>query len=86
MIATVLEFEVLVVDGDGLSVADLDVGARFKYESAASTWSTARTDGDGWARFRDDHPEPPTEACLFVADRPCDTVAIHDGAHLTLEL
>jgi hypothetical protein len=68
-----LAFRVQVVDGEGMPVAGLDLGARFRYPSDATTWSRSTTDGDGYARFDDEHPEPPESACFFVGDDYCDT-------------
>ncbi len=78
--------DVQVVDGEGMPVPGLEVGARYHYPAHAGTWNTAVTDGDGWARFRDDHVEAPSEVCLYVADRPCDTFPFVDGMRITLEL
>ncbi len=86
MVETLLTFDVEVVDGEGLPVADIEVGARFTYPTAPTTWSVATSDGDGWARFRDSHQEPPEEVCLYVGDELCGTFTIVEGAHVTIEL
>ena len=54
---TLLTFDVHVVDGETIPVPAQEVGARFSYPDDASSWSTAFTDGDGCARFRDRHPQ-----------------------------
>lgn len=86
MLTTVVGFEVLAVDGECLGVPGLEIGARFRYETIPSTWSTAVTDGEGRARFREEHAEPPIEVTLYVGDQQCDTFPVHDGASLVLEL
>lgn len=86
MLSTVLSFDVKVVDGEGISVPSVEVGARYRYPTASRTWSAEITDINGYARFRDDHEETPTEVCLFVGDEECGTYALSDGAHITLEM
>jgi hypothetical protein len=86
VIDTMLAFEVRAVDGELLPVPELEVGARFSYPAAASTWSTAKTDGDGCAHFRDRHPEAPRSVCLYVGDERCGTFAVADGAAIVLEV
>lgn len=82
-----IAFRVRAIDGNGEPVADLEVGARFRYTAASSTWSTALTDGDGYARFDDTHPAPPLEACLFVGREHCITIApVEPGSCHMLEL
>ena len=83
---TLLTFEVRAVDGEIMAVPELEVGARFSYAQAASTWSTAVTDGDGCATFRDRHPEAPHHVCLYVGDERCGTYAVADGASIVLEV
>lgn len=86
MNATLLSFEVRAVDGEVMPVPELEVGARFTYPQAASTWSTAVTDGDGCATFRDHHPETPQQVCLYVGDERCGTYPVVDGASIVLEV
>jgi len=81
-----LTFSVRAVDGEVLGVPALEVGARFNYPGAPSTWSTAVTDGDGCACFSDRHPEPPGGVCLFVGDERCGTFPVSDGAMIVLEM
>lgn len=86
MLSTLTSFHVTVVDGEGMPVPSVEVGARYRYPSEPRTWSSEFTDGDGCAHFRDDHVEPPTEVCLFVGDNECGTHTICEGAHITLEM
>jgi len=86
MLSTMLSFDVKVVDGEAISVPSIEVGARYRYPTAARTWSSEITDANGYARFRDDHTEPPTEVCLFVGDEECGTYPLSEGAHITLEM
>jgi hypothetical protein len=83
---TLLTFEVRAVDGEVMPVPELEVGARFTYPQAASSWSTAVTDGDGCATFRDRHPESPRQVCLYVGDERCGTYAVAEGASIVLEV
>ena len=84
--STVISFEVEVVDGEGLRVPGLEVGARYAYTEAPRTWSSEHTDGEGCARFRDSHVEPPIEVLLFVGDDECGSYALEDGAQFVLEM
>lgn len=86
MLATVVDYGVYVVDGEGMQVPDVEIGARYRYASAPATWGTARTDGNGFASFSDAHPEMPTEVSLFVGDDQCGTYPLKPGAHLTIEM
>lgn len=86
MLSTMVSFDVHVVDGEGIPVPAVEVGARYRYPTAPRTWSSEHTDGDGCARFRDDHVEPPTEVCLFVGDDECGTYALSDGSDFVLEM
>jgi len=80
-------FRVRAVGGECEPVAGLEIGARFHYTDAPSTWSTARTDGEGYAHFDDEHLAPPTEACLFVCGDHCLTLApLEAGGCYILEL
>lgn len=81
-----MTFAVRAIDGELLPVPELEVGARFSYPAAPSTWSTARTDGDGCAWFRDRHPEVPRTVCLYVGDERCGTFPVEDGAAIVLEV
>ncbi|MBI5157979.1 MAG: hypothetical protein HZA58_08215 [Acidimicrobiia bacterium] len=81
-----LTFEVRAVDGEVMAVPELEVGARFSYPQAASTWSTAITNGDGVAIFRDQHPETPQRVCLYVGDERCGTFDLTEGASIVLEV
>ena len=75
-----------VVDGEGIPVPALEVGARYGYPTASRTWSSEYTDGEGCARLRDSHIEPPNEVRLFVGDHECDSFALVDGTHIVLEM
>ena len=86
MIATLISFTVEVIDGDGLAVPDLEVGARFAYPGSPTTWSNATTDGDGRARFADEHRERPSTVCVFVGDDDCGTYPLYDGAVIVVEM
>lgn len=86
MLSTVLSFDVKVVDGEGISVPSVEVGARYRYPTASNTWSRETTDANGYARFSDDHEEPPTEVCLYVGDDDCGTYALAEGVHITVEM
>lgn len=86
MIATALEFDVQVIDGEIIPVPGVEVGARFSYPESPTTWSTATTDGDGWARFVDSHPEAPHSVCLYVGDEDCGTYGVSHGACIVLEM
>ena len=81
-----VSFDVKVIDGEGLPVPSVEVGARYKYESGPRTWSAEVTDGDGHAAFSDDHPMQPQEVALFVDDEDCGCYPISEGAHITLEM
>jgi len=82
-----IAFRVRAVDGGCQRVPDLEIGARFRYAASASTWSAQPTDAEGYARFDDEHPEAPLEACLFVGGLHCGTFTPvePDGCHI-LEL
>ena len=84
--STMVSFAVHVLDGEGTPVPSVEVGARYRYPTAPRTWSAENTDGDGCARFRDDHPESPTEVCLFVGEQDCGTEQLVDGAVFVLEM
>ena len=86
MDGVLLTIGVRAVDGEVIPVPDLEVGARFSYRAAASTWSTAVTDGDGCAMFRDHHPEVPEHVCLYVGDERCGTFPVTDGGTIVLEV
>ena len=86
MLDTALAFDVYVVDGEGMPVPWTEVGARYRYPKLPKTWSTECTDGDGYAHFRDEHKEEPTEVCLFVGDQECGTHALVAGAEYVLEM
>ncbi len=62
------------------------MGARYRYEGSPRTWSSETTDGDGFAHFSDEHPEPPLEVCLFVSDEDCGSYDVADGVHLIVEM
>jgi hypothetical protein len=82
-----IAFRVRAVDGECQPVPDLEIGARFRYAGAPSTWSAEPTDGEGYAHFDDEHPAAPLEACLFVGGEHCGTITPVrvDGCHI-LEL
>jgi len=86
MLSTMMTFDVKVVDGEGISVPSIEVGARYRYPTEPRTWSSEYTDGNGFAHFRDDHIEAPEEVCLFVGDQECGSYPLSDGAHFTLEM
>lgn len=81
-----LTFEVRAVDGEVNPIPAIEVGARFEYPAAASSWSTAITDGDGLATFRDRHPEAPRGVCLFIGDERCGTFPVGDGSMIVLDV
>ncbi len=83
---TVIEFDVMVLDGEGHPVPEVEVGARFRYANQARSWSVETTDGDGCAWFRDQHREPPIDVCLFIEDCDCGSYTVEDGEHLTVEM
>jgi hypothetical protein len=84
--STTVSFDVKVIDGEGLPVPAVEVGARYKYASGPRTWSAEYTDGDGHASFRDDHPDKPIEVSLFVDDEDCGPYEIVEGCHITVEM
>lgn len=86
MADTLISFDVQVVDGEVLPVPGLEIGARFGYPTIPSTWSSSTTDGDGTARFSDEHAEPPETVCLYVGEGPCGTFPVEDGSRLVLEM
>lgn len=86
MLATVIRFEVFAVDGECLPIPGVEIGARFHYADAPSSWDCATTDGDGVASFVGEHPEPPTETALFVADEMLGIYAVGDHERITIEL
>ena len=79
-----VSFRVQVIDGEGMPVPGVDLGVRFRYPGESTTWSQATTDGDGYARFADKHPEGPLQACFFVGDDYCDTWTelVDDGCYV----
>lgn len=81
-----ISFEVLVLDGEGIPVPAVEVGARYRYRNLPRTWSHEVTDGDGCAVFRDDHTEPPVEVCLLVSDDRCGDYPLRDGDRYVLEM
>lgn len=81
-----VSFDVKVIDGEGLPVPSVEVGARYKYEKGPRTWSAETTDGDGLASFQDDHPREPVEVALFVEDEDCGCYPVVEGEHITLEM
>jgi hypothetical protein len=81
-----VSFDVKVLDGEGLPLPSVEVGARYRYEAGPRTWSAEVTDGDGHAAFCDDHPSPPLEVVLFVGDEDCGCYPVAEGAHITLEM
>lgn len=82
----IVPYAVEVVDGEGIPVPAVEVGARYRYESSPRTWSSELTDGDGCAHFNDEHPEPPLEVCLFVGDSDCGSQVVENGARYILEM
>lgn len=84
--STVVSFTVEVVTGEGIPVAALEVGARYRYAEAPRTWSSEHTDGEGCARFRDSHTERPVEVSFFVGDDECESYALVDDEHFILEM
>jgi hypothetical protein len=86
MLSTMVSFAVQVVDGEGIPVPGVEVGARYRYPKAPRTWSSEHTDQDGCAYFRDEHPEEPTEVCLFVGDDDCGTYPLTEGTCFVLEM
>ena len=52
MVSTMVGFDVQVVDGAGIPVPSIEVGARYRYPTAPRTWSAEMTDGDGCAFLR----------------------------------
>jgi hypothetical protein len=85
MVSNVVTLEVEVVDGDCHEVSFLEIGARFSYASIPSTWSTARGDCGGRARFCDKHSQPPLKVTFFIEDENCGTFDVRDGACYVLE-
>ncbi len=83
---TLVSFEVRAIDGEIIPVPSLEVGARFTYGAAPSTWSSAVTDGDGCAHFSDRHPETPESVCLYVDNSSCGTYPVEDGGLIVLEM
>jgi hypothetical protein len=83
---TAVTFRVRALDGECLPVADLDLGGRFSYPTTPSTWSTSRTDANGYARFTEEHAESPTSVALFVGDLQCGSYEVEDGGTIILEL
>jgi hypothetical protein len=86
MAETMIAFDVQVIDGEILPVPGVDVGARFSYPAASSTWSNAVTDAEGYAHFDDLHPESPHSVCLYVADDDCGTFSVADGCEIVVEM
>lgn len=84
--STTVSFDVKVIDGEGLPVPSVEVGARYKYETGPRTWSSELTDGDGHASFTDDHSAPPIEVELYVEDEDCGCYPVVEGEHITLEM
>ena len=62
--STTVSFDVKVIDGEGLPVPAVEVGARYKYASGPRTWSAEYTDGDGQAMTNEPAPGqvPETQA------------------------
>ena len=86
MLATIVDHAVVVVDGECLPVPGLEVGARYHYPSAPSTWDSAKTDGDGVAQFGGEHQEMPGDVAMFVDGELCGTFPFANHARLTLEM
>lgn len=86
MLATIVDYSVYVVDGENLPVPGVEIGARYHYPTAPSTWDCATSGGDGMARFSGEHPEEPTEVALFVDGELGGTYTLENGTTLTLEL
>lgn len=84
--SAIVSFDVKVIDGEGLPVPSVEVGARYRYETGPRTWSAEYTDGEGLASFRDDHPRRPVEVTLFVEDEDCGRYPVVEGEHITLEM
>jgi len=85
MATTVVTFEVEVLDGNCHEVSFQEVGARFSYASLPSSWSVARADCGGLARFSDEHAEPPLKVTFFINDEDCGTFAVKDGTYYVVE-
>lgn len=82
-----IAFRVRAIDGECQPVPGLEIGARFHYAAAPSTWSAQTSDGEGYADFDDEHPEAPVEAHLFVGDEHCGTASpVEAGGCYLLEL
>ena len=82
----VVEFTVRAVDGECLEIPELEIGARFRYPSSATTWAVSRTKADGCAAFRDEHLEQPIEVDLFVDSEHCGSFPIEYNTTIVLEL
>lgn len=82
----VIEFDVMVLDGTGHPLSEVEVGARYRYDKLPRAWSVETTDGDGFAWFRDEHREQPIDVCLFIDDCDCGSCIVEDGDHLTVEM
>ena len=76
------------IDGDCEPVADLEVGARFRYTAAPSTWSTALTDGDGLRPLRRHPPRSPARGlpCSSAGSTASPSPPIEPGTCHMLEL
>ncbi len=84
---TIVAFRVQVIDGEGMPLAGIDLGVRYRYAGSPTTWSRSTTDGDGYAHFADEHPEPPEQGCFFVGEAYCDTwTEVADGGCYVLEM
>ena len=81
-----MTFDVKVIDGEGLPVPSVEVGARYGYQGEPGTWSVEHTDAAGHAAFRESHPEDPREVALFVSDEECGVYAVTDGLRITVEM
>jgi hypothetical protein len=84
--STVVSFGVRVLDGECEPVPGLELGARYKYENNPSTWTSATTDGDGLARFRDEHSESPLRVDVYLGDSFAETFPVVEGSTVVLEV
>jgi hypothetical protein len=86
MMSSILEFEVEVLDGEGISVPGIEVGARYRYPHSPHSWSEETTDCDGCAHFRDTHEETPADVVVFVHDEDCGAFDVASHPSLVIEM
>ena len=80
------KFDVKVIDGEGMALPSVEVGARYHYSDGPSTWGAESTDSNGHAWFDDEHAHPPRQIALFVLGEDCGRYEAVAGSSITIEM